>query len=284
MPKTIVLIHGAWLTPLAWEKFRARYEAKGFEVIAPPWPYEDVPLSELRRAPDPRIGRLTVRAIVDHYDAIIRALPESPIIMGHSFGGLFTQLLLDRRLGAVGIAITPGAPAGIAPAPRTLLSALPVFTAWNGWNRVLTMSYSSFARGFAQNLPEADKRAAFERYIAPTPGRIYYDGALGVGTAIVPNNPKRAPLLIVAGEEDRIVAPSMVRANYLKEQRNPSMTAFKSFPGRSHFLFAEPGWEEVADYVLDWAVAHARSPRGAAAQLKAQAVEGHGTPAAPVSA
>src|SRR5687768_3090906 len=99
---TLVLIHGAWLTPLSFEGMKARYEAAGHTVIAPPWPHEDKPIAELRARSDPRLKSLTLRSIVDHYDRIIRALPMPPVIIGHSFGGLFTQLLLDRGLGSVG--------------------------------------------------------------------------------------------------------------------------------------------------------------------------------------
>jgi alpha-beta hydrolase superfamily lysophospholipase len=124
------------------------------------------------------------------------------------------------------------------------------------------MSFEDFAANFAQTLPAADKRPAYDRYVVPTPGRIYYDGAFGIGTGIQADNPNRAPLLLIAGDEDRTVAPAMVQANYKKQQHAPSLTEFKSFPGRSHFLFAEPGWEEVADYIIEWVGAN-EVPRSA---------------------
>jgi len=150
MSKTVMFIHGAWLTPASFDLFRARYEAMRYTCVAPAWPLEDRPFEELRRSPHPNLHKLTISKIVDHYDRLIRALPEAPIIMGHSFGGLFTQLLLDRGLGAAGIALDPAAIRGIIPRPRTLLSALPVFTGWKGWGRVLTMSFDQFATNFAQ--------------------------------------------------------------------------------------------------------------------------------------
>jgi pimeloyl-ACP methyl ester carboxylesterase len=253
-----MLIHGSWLTPASWDPFRARYEARGYTTVAPPWPLEDRPIEELRRAPHPGLGKLTIGRIVDHYETRIRALPESPIIMGHSYGGLFTQLLLDRGLGAAGVALDPVPIRGVIPRPRTLLSALPVFLAWRGWSRVLTMSFEQFASNFAQTLPAAEKRAAYDRYVAPTPGRLYYQGAFTIGTGVNARNPDRAPLLLIAGEADRTIVPSTVWATYKRQRRAPSVTAFKSFPGRSHFLMAEPGWEEVADYAIQWATEHAR--------------------------
>jgi pimeloyl-ACP methyl ester carboxylesterase len=258
MTKTVMLIHGAWLTPAAWEKFRGRYEAKGYTVVAPPWPLEDVPIEQLRRSPHPDLGKTTITKIVDHYDKLIRALPEPPIIMGHSFGGIFMQLLLDRGLGAAGVGVDPGPVRGVIPRPRTLLSALPVFVAWRGWSRVLSMTFKQFATNFAQKLPAAEMRPTYDRYIVPTPGRIYFQGAVGIGAGINAKNPDRAPLLLIVGEKDRIISPSTVEANYRKQRHAPSVTAFKMFPGRSHFIFAEKGWEEVADYAIEWASKHAR--------------------------
>jgi pimeloyl-ACP methyl ester carboxylesterase len=254
MSKTIVLIHGAWLTGRAWEKFQGRFESKGYTVHAPSWPYDDRPVEELQTSPHPELAHLGVKAIVDHYAAFIQSLPESPIIMGHSFGGLFTQLLLDRGLGAAGVAISPGAPRGIIVAPQTLVSALPVFTAWNGWNRTLTMTFEAFCANFANGLPASEQKAAYMRYIVPTPGRIYYEGAIGIGTGIDWTNPERAPLLLTAAEFDRIVATSMVKQNFNKaKSKNPNTTDYHFFAGRSHFLCGEPGWEEVADTVIGWA-------------------------------
>lgn len=255
MSRTIVLIHGAWLTPASWEPFRKRYEAKGHPTVAPPWPFEDCSIADLRRAPPPALSRLGITRIVDHYESVIRRLPEAPIIMGHSFGGLFTQLLLDRGLGVAGVAFDPAPIRGVVPRPRALLSALPVFLTWRSWRRVVEMSFEQFAKNFAQTLPERMRRPAYDRHVIGTPGRIYWQGALGIGTGIRAVNAKRAPLLLVAGEADRTIVPAMVRATYRKQRRAPSATELKTFPGRSHFLCLEPGWEEVADYALDWVLA-----------------------------
>jgi pimeloyl-ACP methyl ester carboxylesterase len=253
-----MFVHGAWLTPFSWDQWRTRYEARGYTTLAPPWPLEDVPIEKLRRSPHPDLGKTTITKIVDHYDKLIRALPEPPIIIGHSFGGLFIQLLLDRGLGAAGVGVDPGQVRGVIPRPRALLSALPVLMAWRGWSRVLPMTFEQFASNFAQTLPAAEMRPSYDRYIVPTPGRIYFQAAVGIGTGINAKNPDRAPLLLISGEKDRTVDPSTIEANYRKQRHAPSVTDFKSFPGRSHFLCAEPGWEEVADYAIEWASKHAR--------------------------
>jgi hypothetical protein len=133
-----------------------------------------------------------------------------------------------------------------------------VFRTPGFWNKVLPMSFNTFATTFAQTLPENLKRPYYERYWAPTPGLIYLQGALGIGTGIDPKNPRRAPLLMVAGEKDITMTPFNILKAYYIQRRAPSPTQFRLFRGRSHFLFAEPGWEEVADFSLDWAVRNAR--------------------------
>lgn len=256
MSKTIVLIHGAWLTPACWDRIKPRYEEKGYTVIAPTWPFMDAAIEQLRSKPDPRLRKLSVRAIVDHYAAAIKDLAEKPIIIGHSFGGLVTQLLLDRGLGVCGVALDPALIAGVAPTPTMLGSALPIFLAPFGWTRVLTMSFGGFASTFAQTLPEAEKRPAYDTYVVPAPGSIYWQDALGVGVSIRRGNPDRPPLLLTCGSKDKTVDPAAVKAVFRIQKKSPSLTEYKEFPGRSHFLFHEKGWEEVADYALKWAVSN----------------------------
>ena len=105
MSKTIMLIHGAWLNAHSWEGFKARYEARGYTVIAPSWPLDDRSPAELRASPNPALAKVGINEVINHYDRLIRALPEPPILIGHSFGGTVTQHLLDRGLGVAGVAI-----------------------------------------------------------------------------------------------------------------------------------------------------------------------------------
>lgn len=257
MADTVMLIHGAWLTPSSWDRFRQRYEAAGLSVIAPPWPYLDRSVGELRRSPDPRLAKLGIAQIVDHYAELIEALSHPPILIGHSFGGLIVQLLADRGLGAAAIAIDPAPPFGVPAHPLAVWTSLGVFFAWNGWNRVLRMSLRGFSTGFAQTLPEAEKPYAYEKFVVPTPGRIFFQALLGIGAKVRWTNPDRPPLLLIAGEEDRTVPAPMVRSNYRKHLRSPVAAAYHQFPGRSHWLCNEDGWEEVADRALSWALEHA---------------------------
>lgn len=252
MSKTVMLIHGAWLTPASFDQFRSRFEAQGYTVVAPTWPFMDRPIAELRRSPRPELKKVGIKQLVDHYEKKVRELPEPPILIGHSFGGLIVQMLLDRGLGAAGVAIDPGPPRGVIAHPRAVVSSLPVFLTWNAWNKVLTMSQKSFDTGFAQTLPPVQLRAAHERHVVPAPGRIFFQAAFGIANGVRYKNPDRAPLLLIAGEKDRTVPLPMVASAYKKHRRSPATTAYKSFPNRSHWLINEPGWEEIADYVIEW--------------------------------
>jgi len=262
MSKTIVLIHGAWLNSRSWEGFKARYEADGHTVIAPDWPYDDRPPEELRQSPAPELARLSQRQIVDHYQRIIEALPEEPILIGHSLGGVIVQHLLDRGLGLAGVSIDPAPTPGVPLHPHAIRSALPVFIDPLSWRKAKVMSRKFFATRFAQTAPAARVDALYDRYIVPTPGRVYWNGVIGA-MSIRWDNPDRAPLLLIGGEIDLIADASMTEAIYDKQKRAPSKTELRIFPGRSHWTCIDDSWEEVADTALSWALAHARAPRSA---------------------
>jgi pimeloyl-ACP methyl ester carboxylesterase len=250
---SIMLIHGAWVTPASWDPFRSRYESLGARCLTPAWPFMDKPVQSLRDQPADGFAQLTIEDLVDHHERLIRAEPTPPILIGHSFGGLIVQMLLDRGLGAAGVAIDPAPPRGILPSAVATWSALPIFLTWQGWRRALRMSFRSFAETFANGLPPAERRAAYDRHIVPAPGRIYFQAALGVGNAVHFDKQDRPPMLLIAGEKDRTVTASMVVAMRNRYQRSSSRVEMLKFPGRSHWLIAEPGWEEVADAALEWA-------------------------------
>lgn len=256
MTRTVMLIHGAWLNSLAWEGFKARYEAKGFTVIAPDWPYDDRPPAELRASPRPELAKTGQKPIIDHYDRLVRALPEAPLLIGHSFGGVIVQHLADRGLGAAAVAINPAPTPGVPLGPHAIVSALPVL--WNPFTggALKTMSRQHFATRFAQTAPRDQVDALYDRYIVPTAGKVYWDGIVKAAGDIDWRNPKRPPMLLIGGGKDLIADASMTRAIYEKQRQAPSRTDLKIFEDRSHWTGIDAGWEEVADYALDWAVAH----------------------------
>jgi pimeloyl-ACP methyl ester carboxylesterase len=251
MTKTILFVHGAWLTPKAWDEWRSHFEAAGYKTVAPTWPHMNRPIDALRQLPDPALAKLSVVDIVDHYAAEIAKLDEPPIIIGHSFGGLITLMLLDRGCGVAGIALDPAPPRGIIPGLRSILSALPVLMSWNGWNRVLTMSRKGFATTFANTLPAGVVDTAYDTYVVPAPGRPYFQASLGIGNDVSFKGLTQ-PLLLIAGLKDKTADPSMIKRIWSAYHKAKAPAEFIPFPDRSHFLFAEAGWQEIADNVLAW--------------------------------
>lgn len=170
MTRTIVLVHGAWVTPASWDSFRGRYRARGYQVIAPPWPHEDRPIEQLRASPAAELGRVGIPQLTAHYASIVRALPEPPILVGHSIGGLVVQLLADRGLGSAVVSISPAPPRGVLPGLTALRANLPVVLAWRSWDRALRMPFGRFASTFLNTTPVAERRAVYDRHVVPTPG------------------------------------------------------------------------------------------------------------------
>lgn len=255
MPRTAVFVHGAWVTSPSWAEWQRRFEARGYRTIAPAWPHDDRPAEALRGSPDPRLAELGIGEIVDQYATVVRGLAEPPILIGHSFGGLFVQMLLDRGLGAAGVAIDPAPPKGVLPGPNAIRASLPALAGWNSWRTVRRMSFDSFRWGWVHTLSSAEQRAAYEEFVIPTPGRIFLQALLAPLTEVTMvnfRNGARAPLLIIAGALDRTVEASMNRANFGRQRSSGAVTEFREFPGRTHWIFRQPGWEEVADFALAW--------------------------------
>lgn len=252
LSNTIVLVHGAWMTAASWDNFRKPFEAAGYTVHTPTWPFLDTgTAAELRANPPKGLGSLKAGEIADHIGAFIETLPEKPIIIGHSMGGLVTQLLLDRGYGVAGVLLDPGPVAGIIADPVSLLAALPVLTRWNAWNRTYTLSKAQFDAKFANTAPKALQDEAYEKYMVPTSGRVFAQAATGLGIRINVKN-RTQPVLVTAAEFDKTVSPALSKKIYRKHKKAPSRTDFVEFPGLSHFLMTEPGYEKVADYLITW--------------------------------
>ena len=263
-PDTIVLIHGFWVTPRSWEHWIDRYQSRGYRVLAPAYPGFEVEVEALNANPAP-IEAMTVPAVVEHLQSVIRGLDSPPILMGHSAGGVFTQLLLDRGLGAVGVAINSAPTEGVAVVPLSQIrSTFPVLKNLANRHKAVGFTHKQWHYAFTNTFSEDESRALYERYHIPAPAAILWGSALvnihpgHDDTYVDYSNDARAPLLFIAGGEDHLMPPSVQRSN-AKHYKSNTVTEVKEYPGRAHLLPAQEGWEEIADYALDWAVRHAQT-------------------------
>jgi pimeloyl-ACP methyl ester carboxylesterase len=274
-PETIVLIHGLWMTPRSWEHWASRFEERGHTVIAPAWPGLEVEVEALNADPSP-IADLELDEVIDHYDELVRGLESPPIIIGHSIGGAITQVLVDRGLGSAAVGIASATVKGVFDLPlSTLKASSPVLR--NPFNRgkAIPLDENQFHYAFANTLSQEESNAIHERYHVPAAASVLFDIAFAnlhrhPITEVDFERDDRAPLLFIAFDEDHIVPANASRHNAEKYEKSGAVTEFKTFTGRPHFPGA-PGWEEVADYALEWAVEHARA--GSASLAGASTVE-----------
>jgi pimeloyl-ACP methyl ester carboxylesterase len=257
----IVLIHGLWMTPRSWEHWKERYERRGYEVLTPAYPGLEVEVEALREDPSP-IANLTVPETVAHLESVIRELDRPPLLMGHSYGGLLTQLLLDRGLGAAGVAIDSAPPEGVRKVPLAQFKALfPAFENPANRRRPVPFTTKHFHYAFTNTLSEEESAEVYERYHIAAPGRFIWDGFLSnvepghQDTWVNFKNAERAPLLFIAGGVDHVMPAAVNRSNY-EHYKSAAHTDYKEFEGRSHYTLGQPGWEDVADYALNWCNEH----------------------------
>jgi pimeloyl-ACP methyl ester carboxylesterase len=256
---TIVLIHGLWLTPRSWERWIERYADLGYRVLAPSWPGMESEVEGLKANPS-ALASLTVEHIVDHYESIIIEFECPPIVMGHSFGGTFTQILLDQGLGAAGVAVASATLDGTRDIPLTAVNvASPAFGRFQRREPVL-LTAQEFHYAFANTVSREESNALYARYAVPAPGGLLTEHAFAnfrraASLRVAVDREARAPLLFIGFGEDHLMPTKLVRPDR-KMNDSSSVTEFVEFPGRPH-LPGAPGWEDVADYALSWAVEHA---------------------------
>lgn len=265
-PDTIVLIHGFWVTPRSWEDWKARYESRGFRVLTPTYPGFEVEVEALNADPTP-IAEVTLPQIVDHTAEVIDALATPPILIGHSAGGTITQLLLDRGRGAVGVALNSAPTEGVKVLPLSQLrSTWTAFKNPANRHRAVPLTEEQWHYAFTNTFDAEQSRRLYERYHIPASGRILWSSVLAnfmpgpQDAAVDYANDARPPLLFVSGSEDHIMPPSVQRSN-AGHYRGDTVTELREYPGYPHLLPAAPGWEQIADEVLEWALDHATGAR-----------------------
>ena len=252
--KQIVFVTGAFVHNSCWDEWKTYFESKGYTVTAPPWPFKEaVNAAELRnRQPnDTDLAALTLAELIDHYANVVKSFPEKPIVIGHSLGGLITQIIVSRDLAAAGVAIHSVPPQGVFPYEFTFLKAgWKVLGLFTSLKKTYLMSLKDWQYAFVNGMPLAEQKAAYEKSTVPESKTVARGGL--TSAAAVDFKKPHAPLLLTSGSEDTIIPAHLNNRNYKKYAQNGSVLDYKEFPGRNHFVLGQSTWKEDADYILDW--------------------------------
>jgi pimeloyl-ACP methyl ester carboxylesterase len=270
----LLLIHGAWLSARSWDNYADYFGKRGFSVSAPEWPRKQGDVEEMRQTAGGSAG-LGVQEIVDHYAALIAELEQPPVLVGHSYGGLFVELLLDRGLGRAGVAMSPAPAKGILVLPfSTLKAGAPALAHPSKWHGVVPLTLEEFTYAFVNTFSPEDAAAAYERYAVPETGQIFYEAGfanfhLHPPTEVHFKNADRAPLLIVGAGEDHTVPASLAKAAFKRYEKSAATTDYLEFEGRPHLHMVAPDWQEVAQAIDSWLDGILDAPIGSTAAATA---------------
>lgn len=251
--KTIVFITGAFVSHTGWEEWQKYFESKGYKTIAPAWPFKDGTAAELRaRQPnDTSLARLRMNEVVEYYADIIKKCPEKPIVIGHSFGGLVAQIMVNRGIVEAGIAIHPAPTKGVLPYEIGFLrgggKALGLFTSKK---KTYLMSFKKWQYAFTNGMSLEDQRAAYNANTIPESKTVVRDGLSNA--AKVDYKKPHPPLLITSGDKDHIIPAHLNKRNFRKYKPSGSILEYKEFIGRNHYVLGLPTWKEDADYIIEW--------------------------------
>jgi pimeloyl-ACP methyl ester carboxylesterase len=251
----VVFVHGLWLLPSSWDRWRTAFEAAGFATLAPGWPDDPETVAEANAKPEV-FAKKGIKDVADHFEAVIRKLEIKPAVVGHSFGGLLTQILAGRGLSAASVAIDPAPFRGVLPLPISALrSASPVLLNPLNVGRAVPLTYDQFRYAFANAVSDTEARELYDTYAVPAPGEPLFQAAFAnfnpwTEDKVDTKNPERGPLLILDGELDHTVPWAIANASYNRQKRNSGVTEIVKVAGRGHALTIDSGWRDVADLAL----------------------------------
>lgn len=251
----VVFIHGLWLLPSSWDRWAALFEDAGYSAVEPGWPDDPETVAEAKAHPEVLAGK-GIGEIADHIDGVVRRLKKKPAVIGHSFGGLMTQIIAGRGLAKVSVAIDPAPFRGVLPLPfSTLKSASPVLGNPANRSRAIPLTYDQFRFAFANAVSEDEAKQLYDTYAVPAAGKPLFQGAFAnvnpwTEAKVDTKNPERGPLLIIDGENDNTVPWAIANASYKLQKKNPGVTEIKKIAGRGHALTIDSGWKEIAETAL----------------------------------
>ncbi len=261
----VVFVHGLWLLPTSWDRWADLFEKNGYTALTPGWPDDPETVDEAEAHPEVFANK-SVGQVADHFEDVISRLDRKPALIGHSFGGLLTQILAGRGLAEVSVAIDPAPFRGVLPLPiSSLRSASPVLRNPANVHRAVPLTYDQFRYSFANAVGEDEAKELYANFAVPTPGEPLFQAAAAnlnpwTEAKVDTKNPGRGPLLIMDGERDHVVPWAIANASYKRQARNPGVTEIVKIPGRGHALTIDSGWREVADTALAFIQKHGPDP------------------------
>lgn len=250
--KTIVFIHGMYLTPKAWKEWELFFQAKGYRTYAPAWPYHETSVAEQNAVhPSETLGSLTLEQVITRYRDFLGTLSQPPILIGHSMGGLVAQLLLAEGLAAGAIAVNSAPPQGIVSLDPDFIKAnFPHLNPFQNPAVPTQLTFEQFQFGFVNGMSEIEQKYAYEHFAVPESRRV---GRAPLTTvAKMDYEQARGPLLLVAGEIDRTIPASLTLSIFESYQETPGITDYIEFVGRNHYTIKQFGWVDVTNYVATW--------------------------------
>jgi pimeloyl-ACP methyl ester carboxylesterase len=251
----VVFIHGLWLLASSWDPWKALFEEAGFATVAPQWPDDPESVAEANAHPG-TFAHKSVGQIANHMDEVIRALTVKPVVVGHSFGGLLTQIVAGRGLSRASVAIDPAPFRGVLPLPLSALKAAsPVIGNPLNRGRSVPLTLKQFRFAFANVVTEGEAKDLYENFAVPGSGVPLFQAAFAninpwTEAKVNWRMSTRGPLLIIDGERDNTVPLTLARAAFKLQKKNSGITEFEVAPNRGHSLVIDSGWREVAETAL----------------------------------
>jgi pimeloyl-ACP methyl ester carboxylesterase len=238
----ILFVHGAWHGAWCWEKYFLPFFAENG--------YISYALSFRGHGNSEKPKHFKCMRVADYVAdlaQVIDRLPEKPILVGHSMGGLVVQKYLEENTVPAAVLLAS------VPVKGVLQTALRIFG-----NHPLTFLKANLTRSLWHIIgkPELAREAFFSMEIPPEELKDYfhllqdesYLAFLDMMLFKLPN-PKKVStdLLILGADKDTIFYPDEVEATAAAYGQKAEF-----FKDMAHDMMLEPGWKSVADRILDW--------------------------------